>query len=536
MGTTVDDGAALDCEPPPAPEPRAPVPECPRSVQASQSNIRNHDASKEVCGTGEMPTHSSHDPDPEWELSPWLYKGIDVEDFMEICFKDKAKNGELKDEIRSFSTTSSEVRRPLAKLRGIIEGQKMSETSVIEFNEEMMYEPFVQIGNAFLKNTEKLAKQTAYPVRLHVAFEARLAGADPQRKPDVVLIPASVKTRIDQNKVRANSKGNRVHTAEHLLSLEFRRAPKRASRAVRGATGTKRRRDDDDGGYEGPANKSTEPRSDTDDCQSNANAPSVSKERRGNNRRARSASPTCGFRRTARLASGQSIADAYDVSSDLKPGPRKRRKYRNNLPMKMQTDAQLYKPGDYGLNTRRTSWSVATAEARKDDPTGRVQLAAYVEEQMSFRGDRSYVFGVRVAGSSVALCYYDRSAIVEAKPFDVLEDPFYLGWFLAMFQDDPSTYGFNAMMGYHDPFQLGGELSKPGTLKTRAELTRADGTYNRFSSEQPNDIKLDDLEVVKEIASHYEVVGRGTSVFRAHAAERKDLVVKFCWQVETRRN
>ena len=202
----------------------------------------------------------------------------------------------------------------------------------------------------------------------------------------------------------------------------------------------------------------------------------------------------------------------------------------------MQTDAQLYKPGDYGLNTRRTAWAVATAEARKDDPTGRVQLAAYIEEQMSFRGDRSYVFGVRVVGSSVTLCYYDRSAIVEAKPFDVLEDPFYLGWFLAMFQDDPSTYGFNAMMGYHDPFQLGREMSKSSTLKMRAELTRADETYNNFSSEQPNDIKLDELEVVKEITSHYEVVGRGTSVFRAHAAERKDLVVKFCWQVETRRN
>lgn len=564
--STVEEDAEAKCEPHPVPEPRAVVPEAPRStpppepprstpppkapssIQVSELASAIYSTPVKLRGASTTHTHESVDREFEWDLDHRLFEGIKVEDFMKICFKDRIdRDGQLLKKLRDFSESSSKVKHHVRAYRNIVENQRDPRRSGLRMcNENTMYDRFVDLGNTFLGHTETIAKETNIPEKLHsvsllVTSESRLAEAAADRKPDVVLIPSSAKARINKASVmerRRIGTNHRVHTSELLVSLEFKRASKRVSQGTEDTKGIKRRRED--ANHAEPVEDFSGPVvSDADDDQLEASASAVAGKSSVYNRRTITASAPCGLRRSERLASKRTHADGDD--DDAGPtdeaGPGKRPKSGQGVAMEVQS-ASLFcedKPSD-------ASQAVWLARKNITDPLGRLQLANYAAEQMSSRGDRAYTFGVRVIGSSVMLCYYDRSAIVEAEPFDLLEDPAYLGWFLAMFQDDPSTYGFNAMMGYQDPSDLprklkNGEVkSRSSTLKMGLGLTRADETYNDFSSERPNDIKLDELEITSMIVSQYCLVGRGTFVFKARAAERDDLVVKFCWQPETRGN
>ncbi|THH04311.1 hypothetical protein EW145_g5617 [Phellinidium pouzarii] len=157
----------------------------------------------------------------------------------------------------------------------------------------------------------------------------------------------------------------------------------------------------------------------------------------------------------------------------------------------------------------------------------KIQLASYATEVLSIRGDRSFTFGVRMKGSKITLCFYHRSAIIEADEFDVIENPVYFALLLTMFHRDLPLLGFNKDMGYCNPF----DFDDKTTITPGATLTTVLGNTLR------EDKQLDLTQIVmgEKLASAYCLIGRGTSVISAKVEGYKyELAVKFSWQIKSR--
>ncbi|THH04541.1 hypothetical protein EW145_g5443 [Phellinidium pouzarii] len=157
----------------------------------------------------------------------------------------------------------------------------------------------------------------------------------------------------------------------------------------------------------------------------------------------------------------------------------------------------------------------------------KIQLASYATEVLSIRGDRSFTFGVRMKGSKITLCFYHRSAIIEADEFDVIENPVYFALLLTMFHRDLPLLGFNKDMGYCNPF----DFDDKTRITPGATLTTVLG--NTLSEDKQLD--LTQIVMGEKLASAYCLIGRGTSVISAKVEGYKyELAVKFSWQIKSR--
>ncbi|KAH8110012.1 hypothetical protein DFH11DRAFT_845208 [Phellopilus nigrolimitatus] len=176
-----------------------------------------------------------------------------------------------------------------------------------------------------------------------------------------------------------------------------------------------------------------------------------------------------------------------------------------------------------GTTTGPTS-STNIPTPSKTSRSVRVQLASYVAEMFSARGDRKFAFAVLVEGNDITLFFYHRSAIIQADPFDIASNPTYFALLLLMFYRDLPDLGFNEIMGYCNPF----DFTDESTNKLQSGL---------LESVKGSDTPLDISKIVlgEKLASPYCLIGRGTSVIKANIDGYK-LVIKFSWQVKTRKN
>ncbi|KAH8111406.1 hypothetical protein DFH11DRAFT_1880016 [Phellopilus nigrolimitatus] len=168
--------------------------------------------------------------------------------------------------------------------------------------------------------------------------------------------------------------------------------------------------------------------------------------------------------------------------------------------------------------------SVIIPKAPQTPHSVRVQLASYVAEVFSARGDRKFAFAVLVEGNDITLFFYHRSAIIEADPFDIASNPTYFALLLLMFYRDLPDLGFNEIMGYCNPF----DFTDESTNKLQSGL---------LEPVKGSDTPLDISKIVlgEKLASPYCLIGRGTSVIKANI-DGYNLVIKFSWQAKTREN
>lgn len=164
-------------------------------------------------------------------------------------------------------------------------------------------------------------------------------------------------------------------------------------------------------------------------------------------------------------------------------------------------------------------------------PQGALQLARYATEMLSARGDRKFTVGVRLNARQMSFSFYNRRSIIETKAFDLCdpENQKYFAMFLLMFQRHPTTYGFNSITGYRDPFDL--ENTETQKMKI-ADLL--DAKYSTFDQSVYSDLKLENA-----LSSEFCLIGRGSSVFRVSApmdSKAPTMAVKFSWQESTRRH
>lgn len=336
--------------------------------------------------------------------------------------------------------------------------------------EKKMYEPFVKMGNMLLEELEK--GDNAKKIRLCYNNEKTVKQKEPRRgpviKPDVLLVPETVE--------QGRKNMENIHIQQVLSPFEFKLKKNSARKEV------------------------AEEESCADETSVKASVDEVS----------------------ARMASmiSSAVASTDTASTGMK---RKKRDIATNGSHKSMKGRE----GD-------TANSASRAYSRRDDtdPHGQRQLARYAAAAMSERGDRKFVYGVRVNAREMTFLFYHRSGLIEANPFDFCEHPEIFALFLYMFQRDPPTYGFNKITGYCDPFNMDDEASETLKMGIKDKLEDKNAEYVK------NGV-YDDLVIEDQEAAEYGIVGRGGSVFKVVAPNHKEvpaMAVKFSWQSTSRKH
>ena len=96
-----------------------------------------------------------------------------------------------------------------------------------------------------------------------------------------------------------------------------------------------------------------------------------------------------------------------------------------------------------------------------------------------------------------------------------------------MFQRHPTSYGFNPITGYCDPFDVKNEETKKMDI---ADVL--DPKHSAFDKSAYRNLKLEE-----KLSSEFCLIGRGSTVFKVSAPENKDtstMVIKFSWQESSR--
>ncbi|KAH8111371.1 hypothetical protein DFH11DRAFT_630305 [Phellopilus nigrolimitatus] len=167
--------------------------------------------------------------------------------------------------------------------------------------------------------------------------------------------------------------------------------------------------------------------------------------------------------------------------------------------------------------------SVIIPKAPKTPHSVRVQLASYVAEVFSARGDRKFAFAVLVEGNNITLFFYHRSAIIEADPSTsrVIRhiSHFFSLCSIATFLTSVSTRSWDTAIH---------SISRTN-LQTNCNLV----CWNL--SRLGHTVGHQQDRFGEKLASPYCLIGRGTSVIKANIDGYK-LAIKFSWQAKTRKN
>ncbi|KAI5115612.1 hypothetical protein M0805_004097 [Coniferiporia weirii] len=417
--------------------------------------------------------------------------------------------------------------------------------------ESAMYGPFEEMGNIILKRAAD-EHNIVNKVKLLVVKEHIVRDGHGSRKPDVLLVPEDVMPHSTEKKANtakegvvdgqsSSAKGKMPQTTisyrQILMPFEFkleRNAPGKSQASSTGPesgegsnSSKKRKRSAADGGGGASKRQSNSSIKSTEIGGSGSGTRPSEEINQGEARSHRSST-----KQTRSLLHDPDTKDLFSPPGDT-VAPAERPIVSTGLPRANRGTQSRRSGSGRGRPSTKPKRSLgAQAAVRASTPAStyprsvNVQLAGYIAELFSVRGDRSFVFGARVIGSSITVCFYHRSAIIEADAFDLAENPEYFAILLTMFHRDLPTLGFNKYMGYCNPFNV----DDASTMKLGVRLT----PFGKDGS--PDEIDLNTIKLGEKVASPYCLIGRGTSVIVATVSGyQNELVVKFSWQVATRR-
>lgn len=412
--------------------------------------------------------------------------------------------------------------------------------------EHEMYKPLEQMGNLIIKRAEQ-EFGTSTQIRLYSSGDLHMKGRFSLRKPDIFLVPLSVWERLDREDRERKSQS----TSRSVSG-------RRKAGVSRQSGSTPPCKPDDDKRQISPLEvlvpfelkyqKGKMKRKSVEMMDEDAESAATRKPKRqrsasiqrtrgrssGRAGRGKTNVPT-GLETPARPVSDGPVMQSAELSSD------------NQFPFQTTSSDRPGNLSGYKLYASRSSAGAgmmsgsdslvyseniisgsSTATSIEDPKVkNRTQLASYAAELSSTRGDRVFVFGVRIEGAWVKLTYYDRSGSVEAERFNLDSHPELFAIFLASLAREP-LHGFNTSMGFFNPFNLNDEETK----RMGAQLTQVKDATNEVLKD---DLPLGQLILTETVMSQYCLVGRGTSVIKTKMPGYDiELATKFCWQVSTR--
>lgn len=355
-----------------------------------------------------------------------------------------------------------------------------------EKNELGMYKPIVNMANMILEEAEKALPDDGKKIRLWSLSEMPLSSAHGQLKPDLVLIPKDVRDRVQSRTEE------RIDVREILSVFELKVDKNATSPKFDTAGGT--------------GSRQSIVRDKMNSVASNGSTSRAVRGYRGTKRRSE-----------------------HDSSQITKRGKNDVFATGSKVELMASKASGGQAKGSDIANDNGAEEDLDKNEAREksNDASGRIQLARYITEVLRARGDRKSAYGVRLNAHEMTLSYYHRSGMVDTEVFDihVCKKPEYFAIFLLMFQRNPSSYGFNTTMGYCDPFDLDNkETQKMNITDVLKDKNHLNSVY-------------DDLEIEKQEAAEFCLVGRGGSVFKAKAPNHEQvptMAVKFSWQSTNR--
>lgn len=484
-------------------------------------------------------TRNSVDDGIQYDVDRHTSKTLSVEKFLQLAFDlDDDEFQKLYDRVKGYTTENhskyEKHRNDFLQAAGKVKREKGNKGATKANHresklEKKMYQPFAELGNMFLEAAENdQDKHGDIEVRLHVMNEKTLDGTKGTRKPDIVLIPKKDQVRLATGGSGESSK--KTDGAKAGLDSKGKKAES-----------DKRGLDDDGGDAKKDKKADTKGKVDVKQILSvfEFKTGGTSKREREEDLSSVDAASTCSgsSKRSRSSREASSKPKGMPVSKKAgqrRPSPTRKRSAGNSRTQPTSSGAvpEKYEPGDgHRATVMHTSAALktqgflegSTEQGTDSDSTGSRQLASYATEMLSARGDRVHAFGVRVNADEVTFALYHRSGIIEANNFALDNHAVYLGMFLLMFQKDPTFYGYNAIMGYCDPFNLNGLNTKMDTSVLQVEKG-VEGEINDFSG----------LEIGELISAEYCLIGRGSAVYRARLRENEGLVVKFSWQPKDR--
>lgn len=158
------------------------------------------------------------------------------------------------------------------------------------------------------------------------------------------------------------------------------------------------------------------------------------------------------------------------------------------------------------------------------------QIAGYVTEMKSARGDRKHTFSAGVHGLKMWLYFHSNSGIVRSYAIDFERKPECVAMYIALLMLKPlSDIGFNELSGFRNPF----DLKDTETLKVNMDIIPLPSGNMRKT--QPI---LKNIRISEKIDVRYCFLGRGTCVYRLLFTDgdyEYSLIGKFSWEPEERR-
>lgn len=468
------------------------------------------------------------------DLFEYQSSGIEPADFLRITFNhNKAEYGKLEERAKNIVARLSgrdDFDHNLGEFRSAI--RKLDEAG--------MYEPLVNMGNMILGEAESKDQETGskdqedgHKVRLWYLKEKHLVGTKGEIKPDLVLIPEVVRDRVsalqeeenEQEKEKEKRNGKKKEVVESdeegkkevVRNVEEETTPKDGE-AARGHP-VAREEDEEKSDLQNntPSRVHVGEVLTVFECKARPNA----KER--DNAIPSPITSNAGIGSSGSRVSNTSAGRKRAASPTPVSGVSSNKKPRILVRGSGQSAGKKKVKKSQRLRNKRPDNTPAPAK-------GTLQLARYMMEMLSARGDRKFAVGVRLNAHQMSFSFYNRAGIVETKAFDLCSDQKYLfAMFLLMFQRHPTTYGFNSITGYRDPFDL--ENKETWQMNIADAL---DPKYNTFDQSLYSSLKLEDA-----LSSEFCLIGRGSTVFKVSPpmdSGAPTMAIKFSWQESSRRN
>lgn len=482
--------------------------------------------------------HESVDGDFRRELEQFQFSGIPFEDFLIHAFGiTKGELEEVKKEVEGYNILSSSKYKEQ-------EAEFVAAASKLE---RAMYDPYTAMGNMILDRAMRSSKNLLPNKVKLLKFDTPLKGFFAERKPDVLLVPElddkeeiTIKNLKWENimwalefKKKHQSSLNEVNRQKVAEVAEVKRqretdeneepiSSKKKKISTRSKTVVERRSSDDD---DSPTTMAS-----TLDFTSGTSASTIPSRRpAASSSRAGTVPPLADdpFTQNApsnEVPTGQASLPPFSPSSaTVEDG--------TNALIARSGAAHALVSASIG-----SASSASTTTTSRRTPPPEIQLANYIAEVMSARGDRTHAFGALVERTGIRLQFYSHSCGVISDKIDIIRDSVLHAAFLVLItRQTMAKLGFNTVLGYCNPFNTAGKITPPeqSTMRPSQKLEPIKGGGENFKLDPEHEIEYEDRVHVE-----YGTVGRGTTVLGVKKPPecRVDLILKASWQVTTRRN